>query len=161
MKEFNTKILWHLALISKLRICAMTEATLNNSKVYVANSASLISLSIQQVCNAVYVRLNYTQPLCACPSRKEPCSASLNADDQHTTELVTATSGKVRQITSQKLDLTQVQFSFIDLNYLPGTDLGEDLRTCDRNENLSGPSGLVTSCSAKHKDWKVSLFGHL
>ncbi|KAK6644055.1 hypothetical protein RUM43_000320 [Polyplax serrata] len=51
--------------------------------------------AIQQVCNAVYVRLNYTQPLCACPSRKEPCSASLNADDQHTTELVTATSGKV------------------------------------------------------------------
>lgn len=25
--------------------------------------------AIQQVCNAVYVRLNYTQPLCACPSR--------------------------------------------------------------------------------------------
>lgn len=24
---------------------------------------------ITQVCNAVYVRLNYTQPLCACPSR--------------------------------------------------------------------------------------------
>ncbi|EEB16299.1 hypothetical protein Phum_PHUM417570 [Pediculus humanus corporis] len=51
--------------------------------------------AIQQVCNAVYVRLNYTQPLCACPSRKEPCSASLNADDQHTTELVTANSKKV------------------------------------------------------------------
>ncbi|KAL9697150.1 hypothetical protein quinque_000591 [Culex quinquefasciatus] len=35
--------------------------------------------AIQQVCNAVYVRLNYTQPLCACPPRpctvgkKEPC----------------------------------------------------------------------------------------
>ncbi|KFB35534.1 hypothetical protein LOC100573121 [Anopheles sinensis] len=25
--------------------------------------------AIQQVCNAVYVRLNYTQPLCACPPR--------------------------------------------------------------------------------------------
>lgn len=49
-----------------------------------------------QVCNAVYVRLNYTQPLCACPSRyKEPCSASLNADDLHTTELSTDPNGKV------------------------------------------------------------------
>ena len=44
--------------------------------------------AVQQVCNAVYVRLNYTQPLCACSSRhQEPCSASLNADDLHTTEL--------------------------------------------------------------------------
>nr|CAH7726333.1 unnamed protein product [Callosobruchus chinensis] len=44
--------------------------------------------AIQQVCNAVYVRLNWTQPLCACPSRyRDPCSASLNSDDQHTTEL--------------------------------------------------------------------------
>ncbi|XP_050429460.1 uncharacterized protein LOC126838794 isoform X2 [Adelges cooleyi] len=52
--------------------------------------------AVQQVCNAVYVRLNYTQPLCACPSRyKEPCSASLNADDLHTTELSTDTTGKV------------------------------------------------------------------
>ncbi|XP_037939478.1 putative uncharacterized protein DDB_G0277255 [Teleopsis dalmanni] len=45
--------------------------------------------AIQQVCNAVYVRLNYTQPLCACPSRyRDPCSASLNEDDQHTTKLI-------------------------------------------------------------------------
>ncbi|XP_057324581.1 uncharacterized protein LOC130667118 [Microplitis mediator] len=46
--------------------------------------------AVQQVCNAVYVRLNFTQPLCACPSRyRDPCSASLDADDHHTTELVT------------------------------------------------------------------------
>ncbi|XP_055695664.1 uncharacterized protein LOC129797284 [Lutzomyia longipalpis] len=45
--------------------------------------------AIQQVCNAVYVRLNYTQPLCACPSRyRDPCSASLNEDDLHTTKLI-------------------------------------------------------------------------
>ncbi|KAJ3640155.1 hypothetical protein Zmor_003471 [Zophobas morio] len=45
--------------------------------------------AIQQVCNAVYVRLNWTQPLCACPSRyRDPCSASLNSDDLHTTELM-------------------------------------------------------------------------
>lgn len=50
------------------------------------------------MCNAVYVRLNYTQPLCACPSRyKEPCSASLNTDDLHTTELSTDPTGKVSQ----------------------------------------------------------------
>ncbi|XP_026682236.1 uncharacterized protein LOC103513157 [Diaphorina citri] len=52
--------------------------------------------AVQQVCNAVYVRLNYTQPLCACPSRyREPCSASINSDDFHTTELTTDPQGKV------------------------------------------------------------------
>ncbi|KAG7196949.1 hypothetical protein KM043_000217 [Ampulex compressa] len=46
--------------------------------------------AVQQVCNAVYVRLNFTQPLCACPGRyRDPCSASLDDDDLHTTELVT------------------------------------------------------------------------
>ncbi|XP_065337357.1 uncharacterized protein dsx-c73A [Cloeon dipterum] len=46
--------------------------------------------AIQQVCNAVYVRLNYTQPLCACPAgHRDPCSASLRSDDLHTTELIT------------------------------------------------------------------------
>lgn len=49
-----------------------------------------------QVCNAVYVRLNYTQPLCACPARyRDPCSASLNADDLHTTRLTTDSKKKV------------------------------------------------------------------
>lgn len=52
--------------------------------------------AVQQVCSAVYVRLNYTQPLCACPSRyREPCSASLNSDDLHTTELSVDSKGKV------------------------------------------------------------------
>ncbi|XP_077298972.1 doublesex cognate 73A [Arctopsyche grandis] len=51
--------------------------------------------AIQQVCNAVYVRLNYTQPLCACPARhRDPCSASLNADDMHTTQLTTDSKKK-------------------------------------------------------------------
>ncbi|CAG9855136.1 unnamed protein product [Phyllotreta striolata] len=52
--------------------------------------------AIQQVCNAVYIRLNWTQPLCACPSRyRDPCSASLNSDDQHTTELMTDKNRRV------------------------------------------------------------------
>ncbi|KAL3290220.1 hypothetical protein HHI36_023579 [Cryptolaemus montrouzieri] len=51
--------------------------------------------AIQQVCNAVYIRLNWTQPLCACPSRyRDPCSASLNADDLHTTELMVERKSK-------------------------------------------------------------------
>ncbi|XP_044020002.1 uncharacterized protein LOC122860313 [Aphidius gifuensis] len=51
--------------------------------------------AVQQVCNAVYVRLNFTQPLCACPGRyRDPCSASLNSDDLHTTELVTDSRSK-------------------------------------------------------------------
>lgn len=64
-----------------------------------------------QVCNAVYVRLNYTQPLCACPSRyKEPCSASLNADDLHTTELSTDPNGKVSK--TKKKRFTSQYHSF-------------------------------------------------
>ena len=52
-----------------------------------------------QVCNAVYVRLNFTQPLCACTSRyRDPCSASNNADDLHSTELITDPRGKVSYI---------------------------------------------------------------
>lgn len=54
--------------------------------------------AVQQVCNAVYVRLNFTQPLCACPGRyRDPCSASLDSDDLHTTELVTDPRTKVSE----------------------------------------------------------------
>ncbi|KAJ9594762.1 hypothetical protein L9F63_013972, partial [Diploptera punctata] len=54
------------------------------------------------VCNAVYVRLNFTQPLCACPGRyRDPCSASLNRDDLHTTELITDPRGKTCEPVSE------------------------------------------------------------
>ncbi|XP_076748694.1 doublesex cognate 73A [Xylocopa sonorina] len=57
----------------------------HNQEIYL-----LPECAVQQVCNAVYVRLNFTQPLCACSARYgDPCSASLESDDLHTTELVT------------------------------------------------------------------------
>lgn len=37
----------------------------------------------QQVCNAVYLRLNFSTPLCACPEPGDPCSASTLATDNH------------------------------------------------------------------------------
>nr|CAD7462438.1 unnamed protein product [Timema tahoe] len=53
------------------------------------NVRPVLSRDLLLVCNAVYVRLNTTQPLCACPNRyRDPCSASLSSDDLHTTELV-------------------------------------------------------------------------
>ncbi|KAK4036368.1 Uncharacterized protein APZ42_018398 [Daphnia magna] len=42
----------------------------------------------QQVCNAVYTRFNFTQPLCACADRFQgPCSASIARNDFHTIEV--------------------------------------------------------------------------
>lgn len=68
--------------------------------------------AVQQVCNAVYVRLNFTQPLCACPSRyRDPCSASLDADDQHTTELVTDPHTRVSS--------SYIFYNFYSLRLLP------------------------------------------
>ncbi|KAL7648684.1 UNVERIFIED_CONTAM: hypothetical protein RMT77_000591 [Armadillidium vulgare] len=48
---------------------------------------NLPECATQQVCNAVYIRLNFTQPLCACPALSDPCSASYLSNDQHTIEL--------------------------------------------------------------------------
>ena len=36
-----------------------------------------------KVCNAVYLRLNFSTPLCACPEEGDPCSASTLANDGH------------------------------------------------------------------------------
>ncbi|CAL4166853.1 unnamed protein product, partial [Meganyctiphanes norvegica] len=48
---------------------------------------NLPDCATQQVCNAVYKRLNFTQPLCACPAPGDPCSASTLANDDRTIEL--------------------------------------------------------------------------
>lgn len=79
--------------LSPARMCHTTGKTPPCS----SKHQKLASMALLQVCNAVYVRLNWTQPLCACPSRyRDPCSASLNSDDQHTTELMTDRNSRVR-----------------------------------------------------------------
>ena len=42
-----------------------------------------IIFHVLQVCNAVYLRLNFSTPLCACPEPGDPCSASTLASDNH------------------------------------------------------------------------------
>ncbi|KAK7085832.1 hypothetical protein SK128_006535 [Halocaridina rubra] len=47
----------------------------------------------QQVCNAVYIRLNLTQPLCACPQGTDPCSVSTLTNDERSIELKMSNTG--------------------------------------------------------------------
>jgi len=50
----------------------------------------------QQVCNAVYLRLNFSTALCACPEPGDPCSASNLHTDGHSLRLASdLPSGKV------------------------------------------------------------------
>jgi len=49
----------------------------------------------QQVCNAVYLRLNFSTPLCACPEPGDPCSASTLHTDSHSLRLSADRGGKV------------------------------------------------------------------
>lgn len=72
------------------------------------NLFKLLKHIFLQVCNAVYIRLNWTQPLCACPPRyRDPCSASLNSDDFHTTKLITGTTSEVRVSDIRKLKINR------------------------------------------------------
>ncbi|ODN05817.1 hypothetical protein Ocin01_00850 [Orchesella cincta] len=50
------------------------------------------------VCSAVYLRLNYSQPLCACPNFQRPCSVSTRTDDGHTIPLVTGPKNSFQQV---------------------------------------------------------------
>ena len=55
--------------------------------------------TVEQVCNAVYLRLNFSVPLCACPEPGDPCSASTLASDGHSLGLTAdQASGKVRAL---------------------------------------------------------------
>lgn len=54
-------------------------------------------MKIIQVCNAVYTRFNFTQPLCACADRFQgPCSASIARNDFHTIEVGMKKNAKVQ-----------------------------------------------------------------
>ncbi|KAL7046173.1 hypothetical protein ACKWTF_002501 [Chironomus riparius] len=74
---------------SSLKIKPITPPTKYHYYPHNQHPYILPECAVQQVCNAVYARLNYTQPLCVCPPRyRDPCSASLNEDDNHTITLV-------------------------------------------------------------------------
>ena len=53
-----------------------------------------------QVCNSVYLRLNFSTPLCACPEPGDPCSASTLASDNHSLRLSADTKSK--QVTANQ-----------------------------------------------------------
>jgi len=104
--------------------------------------------AIQQVCNAVYVRLNYTQPLCACPSRyRDPCSASIDEDDLHTTKLIgdpqkrAVTLAKTCESTTEMRECrTPRDWSLLALqNIRTGKSHYLVICRCPDNYNLEGP----------------------
>lgn len=50
--------------------------------------SGLPECATQQVCNAIFVRMNYTQKLCECGSNYNwKCSNTLDPQDGHTIEL--------------------------------------------------------------------------
>jgi len=73
----------------------------------------------QQVCNAVYLRLNFSIPLCACPAPGDPCSASTLATDGHSLGLqADQASGKVLTLAKTCEEV-------------------KTIRTCDQNRDWS------------------------
>ena len=71
------------------------------------------------MCNAVYLRLNFSVPLCACPEPGDPCSASTLASDGHS------------------LGLTADQASGKVLTLAKTCEEVESIRTCDQNRDWS------------------------
>nr|XP_015914566.2 uncharacterized protein LOC107444845 [Parasteatoda tepidariorum] len=52
----------------------------------------------QQVCNAVFMRLKFIQPLCKCPNgMKNPCSTRMHPNDGHTINLLADRDGQKTQ----------------------------------------------------------------
>ncbi|GFW40473.1 uncharacterized protein TNCV_1020301 [Trichonephila clavipes] len=52
----------------------------------------------QQVCNAVFMRLKFVQPLCRCPNgMKNPCSTRMHPNDGHTVNLLADKEGQKTQ----------------------------------------------------------------
>lgn len=73
----------------------------------------------QQVCNSVYLRLNFSTPLCACPEPGDPCSASTLATDNHSLRLSADSASK------QVLTLAKT------------CERVENIRQCERNRDWS------------------------
>ena len=68
----------------------------------------------QQVCNAVYLRLNFSVPLCACPEPGDPCSASTLHTDNHSLRLSADTEDKQVRLSENSFyrDFSQTLPSF-------------------------------------------------
>ena len=102
---------------------------------------------VPQVCNAVYLRLNFSVPLCACPEPGDPCSASTLASDGHSLGLTAdQASGKVRalRLIFSHLIFTlfppqpnQPHLPFKVLTLAKTCEEVESIRTCDQNRDWS------------------------
>jgi len=73
----------------------------------------------QQVCNAVYLRLNFSTPLCACPEPGDPCSASTLPTDGHTLRLTASLASDAVLTLAKTCEETQ------------------DIRVCDQDRDWS------------------------
>jgi len=73
----------------------------------------------QQVCNAVYLRLNFSTPLCACPEPRDPCSASTLPTDNHSLRL--SADSKTKQVLTLAKTCERV----------------DSIRQCERNKDWS------------------------
>nr|XP_053647159.1 uncharacterized protein LOC128698793 [Cherax quadricarinatus] len=93
---------------------------------------NLPECATQQVCNAVYKRLKFTQPLCQCPQGSDPCSTSYLANDDRTIEL--SMGGQETRGPSPSTELSPFQATTL-------------IKTCE-------PVWSVRKCR-KPRDWSI------
>jgi len=88
--------LWLLTFVTTISGQASddTNATLYHVFPHNQHLFQLPACASQQVCNAVYLRLNFSTPLCACPEPGDPCSASTLDSDNHSLRLSADTDDK-------------------------------------------------------------------
>ena len=121
---------------------------------------------VPQVCNAVYLRLNFSVPLCACPEPGDPCSASTLASDGHSLGLTAdQASGKVR--TYPSFHLFSPYLHLIPPSTQPtsspiqGAHPGKDLRGGRIDPHVRPEPGLEHPRPAEHPHWQGALPGHM
>lgn len=97
MVEIHVLLLLYLsvALSQDIPLSPEENATLYHYYPHNQHLFSLPSCASQQVCNTVYLRLNFSTPLCACPAEGDPCSASTLPDDGHSLRLKADNTGEV------------------------------------------------------------------